>query len=90
MRTFFVALIAALCLTATSNAQTFSTSFNTADNFITGGTAPVTLPGGLVTFSGGQQQQGFLGAAYNSGPAAYLFINGGGASTERHRQVTLG
>ena len=32
----------------------------------------------LVTFSGGQQQQMFLGTAYNNGPAAYLFINGGG------------
>jgi len=31
----------------------------------------------LVTFSGGQQQQSFLGAAYNNGPAGYLFINGG-------------
>ena len=33
---------------------------------------------GLVTFSGGQQQQSFLGGAYNSGNAAFLFINVGG------------
>ena len=77
MKTYFVALIAALCLTATSSAQTFTTEFSTADNFVTGGTADVTLPDGLVTFSGGQQQQSFLGAAYNNTNAAYLFINGG-------------
>ena len=46
-------------------------------DFVTGGTADVVL-GGLVTFSGGQQQQSFLGVAYNNGPAAYLFVNGGG------------
>ena len=60
-------------------ASSISTSFDTADGFITGGTAPVVLSDGdfTATFSGGQQQQMFDGPSYNSGPAAYLFVNGG-------------
>ena len=60
-------------------ASSISTSFDTADGFITGDTAPVVLSDGdfTATFSGGQQQQMFDGPSYNSGPAAYLFVNGG-------------
>lgn len=59
-------------------AQDISTSFN---GFATGNFAPITIPSSTVlgfdaTFSGGQQQQGIDGASYESGPAAYLFING--------------
>ena len=84
MKCHLIAMFVALTLATNLNAQTFSTEFN--DGFVTGGTADVVLPGGLVTFSGGQQQQSFLGAAYNNGNAAYLFINGangfnGAAST---------
>jgi len=48
-----------------------------------------------VTFSGGQQQQGFLAAAYNNGPAAYLFINSptgfnGAASTGDTGLISFG
>ena len=86
MKCYLIAMFVALTLATTLNAQTFSTEFSTSDGFVTGGTADVVLPGGLVTFSGGQQQQSFLGAAYNNGNAAYLFINGangfnGAAST---------
>jgi hypothetical protein len=80
MKTYYLAMFVALCLIATSNAQTTVTTEFTegpGSPFITGSTADVTLDG-LVTFSGGQQRDGFLGAAYNNGPAAYLFINGGG------------
>jgi len=77
MKYYLIAMAMALTLGTNLNAQTFTTEFSTMDGFATGGTADVVL-GGLVTFSGGQQQQGFLGAAYNSGPAAYLFVNGGG------------
>ena len=86
MKSHLIAMFVALTLATNLNAQTFSTEFSTNDGFVTGGTADVVLPGGLVTFSGGQQQQSFLGAAYNNGNAAYLFINGangfnGAAST---------
>ena len=62
-----------------STNPSISTSFNTTDGFITGDTAPVTLSDGSLTatFSGGQQQQMFDGPSYNSGPAGYLFVNGG-------------
>lgn len=79
MRSYFFALAAMLCMATGLNAQTtVTTSFSTGDGFTTGGTADVVIGGGLVTFSGGQQQQSFLPAAYNAGPDAYLFINGGG------------
>ena len=60
-------------------AATITTSFDTTDGFITGDTAPVVLTDGsfTATFSGGQQQQMFDGPSYNSGPAGYLFVNGG-------------
>ena len=60
------------------NAASINTSFDTTDGFITGDTAPVILSDRsfIATFSGGQQQQMFDGPSYNSGPAAYLFVNG--------------
>ena len=76
MKHYLIAMAMSLTLAANLNAQTVTTEFNTSDGFVTGGTANVVVDG-LVTFSGGQQQQGFLGAAYNNGPAAYLFVNGG-------------
>ena len=77
MKCYLVAMFMALTLATNLNAQTtFNTEFNTSDGFVTGGTGDVVVGNGLITFSGGQQQQGFLGAAYNNGPAAYLFING--------------
>ena len=78
MKFYLIAMFTALTFAANLNAQTVvTTEFGLDDGFITGGTGDVEVDG-LVTFSGGQQQQGFLGAAYNNGPAAYLFINGGG------------
>ena len=78
MKNYFMAMAMALTLAANLDAQTpVDTEFATGDGFITGDTADVVL-GGLVTFSGGQQQQMFLGGAYNNGPAGFLFINGGG------------
>ena len=79
------ALISLLLMTWASsfstqvNASSINTSFDTTDGFVTGDTAPVILSDGsfTATFSGGQQQQMFDGPSYNSGPAAYLFINGG-------------
>lgn len=55
-----------------------STSFDTSDGFVTGDSSDVTLSNGPfdVTFSGGQQQQGFDLPSYNSNPAAFLVING--------------
>ncbi|MEM8792891.1 MAG: hypothetical protein AAGE80_14820 [Pseudomonadota bacterium] len=57
---------------------TLTTQFNADEGFVTGDTGDVTLSdGGLsVTFSGGQQLNFFNPAAYNVGPAAYLFLNG--------------
>ena len=78
MKFYLIAMFTALTFAANLNAQTVvTTEFGLDDDFITGGTGDVEVDE-LVTFSGGQQQQGFLGAAYNNGPAAYLFINGGG------------
>ncbi|MEM6689443.1 MAG: PEP-CTERM sorting domain-containing protein [Planctomycetota bacterium] len=73
---FLTALLSSLA--AHSMAGTIQTSFSTADGFTTGSTAPVSLSDGqfAVTFEGGQQQQFFDGPSYNSGPDAYLFING--------------
>ena len=79
MKCYLVAMFMALTLATNLNAQTtFNTEFNTSDGFVTGGTGNVVVGNGLITFSCGQQQQGFLGAAYNNGPAAYLFVNGDG------------
>ena len=85
-----IAAIAIVSLfSVTAFAQTISTEFNTSDGFITGPTNgdaaaagafnDVTLTNGAfdVTFSGGQQQQGFDGPSYNNGPAAFLFVNTG-------------
>ena len=79
------ALVATLSVSV-AQATTVMTEFETSDGFITGpingaaaatgAFAPVTV-GNLVTFSGGQQQQGFDGPSYNNGPAAYLFVNSG-------------
>ena len=78
MKNYFMALAMALTLAANLDAQTpVETEFSTEDGFTTGDTADVVLDE-LVTFSGGQQQQMFLGGAYNIGPAGFLFINGGG------------
>lgn len=78
MKRYLMAMSLVLTLAANLNAQVIvSTEFNTSDGFVTGGTADVVVDG-LVTFSGGQQEQMFLGAAYNNGPAGYLFINGAG------------
>jgi len=78
MKFYLIAMFTALTFAANLNAQTVvTTEFGLDDGFTTGGTDDVVV-GGLVTFSGGQQQQGFLGAAYNNGPAAYLFVNGAG------------
>ena len=75
MKRYLIAMAMVLALAASSNAQVLvTTEFDTSDGFVTGGTADVVVDG-LVTFSGGQQQQMFLGAAYNNGPAGYLFIN---------------
>ena len=71
---------------ALASPVTVTTEFNTSDGFVTGGVNGNVIPeafddvtvDGLVTFSGGQQQQMFDGPSYSSGPAAYLFINGGG------------
>lgn len=87
-------LLGALTLTcAVEAASIVTTEFSTDDGFVTGGTDDVTV-GNLVTFSGGQQQQMFSPDAYNAGPAAYLFINGGGgfegaASTGDTGQITF-
>lgn len=85
-------LIVAVAVFSSSiaGAQTITTSFDTSDGFVTGPTngaaaaagafAPVTLGSTSafdVTFSGGQQQQMFDGPSYNSGPAAFLFVNTG-------------
>ena len=79
MKCYLVAMFMALTLATNLNAQTtFNTEFNTSDGFVTGGTGDVVVGNGLITFSGGQQQESFLGAAYNNGPAAYLFVNGDG------------
>ena len=79
MKYTLIAACSAVLTLASSQASTLiMTEFGTADGFVTGGTANVVLGNNAVTFSGGQQQQGILGAAYNNGPAAYLFINGGG------------
>lgn len=78
MKHYLIAAAMTLTLAANLNAQTLvTTEFNTGDGFVTGATFDVEVDG-LVTFSGGQQQQMFLGAGYNIGPAAYLFINGAG------------
>ena len=72
-----IAILSGVFTLISAEATLISTEFGTADGFITGGTNDVVLDN-LVTFSGGQQQQMFLPGAYNVGPAAYLFINGGG------------
>ena len=72
----YTPLITILATLVSTEAITVSTGFNTTDGFTQGGTADVTL-NNAVTFSGGQQQQGFLQSAYDQGPAAYLFINSG-------------
>ena len=78
MKFYTIVMFVALTLATNLNAQTtsFSTDFDTSDGFVTGGFGDVTVAEGLITFSGGQQQQAFLPAAYNNGPAAYLFVNG--------------
>ncbi len=64
-----------------SGATTIFTEFNTQDGFVTGFLGPSILSDSsgmpAVVFGGGQQQQGFFGPAYNQGPAAYIFNNGG-------------
>lgn len=63
---------------APAQAATITTQFDTSDGFVTGDFGDVTLTSGSlsVTFSGGQQQQGFDLPSYNVNPAAYMFING--------------
>lgn len=88
MKYTLTAILAACSITG-SQATTISTSFNTSDGFVTGPTNgavadagafdSVTI-GGLVTFSGGQQQQMFDGPSYQSGSAAFLFVNTGPGS----------
>lgn len=77
MNRYMIAAAMALTLAANLNAQTVSTEFGTEDGFVTGDLTDQVLDG-LVTFTGGQQQQMFLGGAYNNGPAAFLFVNGAG------------
>ena len=77
MNRYMIATAMALTLAANLNAQTVSTEFGTEDGFVTGDLTDQVLDG-LVTFTGGQQQQMFLGGAYNNGPAAFLFVNGAG------------
>ena len=77
MNRYMIAAAMALTLAANLNAQTVSTEFDTEDGFVTGDISDQVLDG-LVTFFRGQQQQMFLGGAYNNGPAAFLFINGAG------------
>lgn len=74
--TSLTALAAALSFASAQATTIVATEFALTDGFTTGGLDAVTVDS-LVTFSGGQQQQMFLGAAYNNGPAGYLFINGG-------------
>ena len=64
---------------AFASTATISTSFDLDDGFVTGDFGDVTLSAGSgfeVTFSGGQQQQMFDLASYNSVPAGFLFVNG--------------
>lgn len=88
-----LSLSAVLFLPLAAFAQTISTGFNTSDGFITGPVNGATAAAGVfddvtlnngafsVTFGGGQQQQAFDGPSYETGPAAYFFVNtGGGAS----------
>ena len=77
MNRYMIATAMALTLAANLNAQTVTTEFATGDGFVTGDLTDQVLDG-LVTFTGGQQQQMFLGGAYNNGPAAFLFVNGAG------------
>jgi len=78
IKQLFTLTFTTIVLATTSQATVIATDFSTGDGFVTGEIGTNTTLGGLVTFSGGQQQQSFLGAAYNSGPDAYLFINGPG------------
>ena len=92
-RTFLGLSIAAATMLAQAAATpvVVETEFNTSDGFVTGARngdapiaasfAPVSIGDGLVTFSGGQQQQMFDGPSYNNGPAGFIFINGGGSQT---------
>ena len=64
MNRYMIAAAMALTLAANLNAQTVFTEFNTEDGFVTGDLTDQVLDG-LVTFTGGQQQQMFLGGAYN-------------------------
>lgn len=93
MKKFLIGLTAAAIMStpALATPVVVSTEFGLADGFVQGalnGAAPiaesfaaVTIGNGLVTFSGGQQQQAFDGPSYNNGPAGYIFINGGGSNT---------
>lgn len=90
MKYILAALTAAFSITGTHATMIVSTGFDTEDGFITGpinGAAPaagafadVTIDG-LVTFSGGQQQQMFDMGGYQAGPAGFLFVNTGGGSS---------
>ena len=71
-----------LAISAVSlQASIIDTSFSTGDGFLTGVTdTPVTLNDSTgefsATFLGGVQQQFIDGASYNTGPDAYLVVNG--------------
>ena len=89
MRQLSIAITIALTIAANVNAQTVvTTDFSVLDGFTIGGTDDVVLDE-LVTFSGGQQQLSFLGAAYNSGPDGFYSLMVLTASTAPHRPATL-
>ena len=74
----FLSILSLFLVVSTANAQSISTSFDNA-TFATGSTAPTTLTNGSLSaiFGGGFQEQQFHGPAYNAGPDAYFFVNGG-------------
>ena len=92
-RTLLGISVAAATMIASASATpvAVATEFDIGDGFVQGAQngaapiaasfAPTSIGGGLVTFSGGQQQQMFDGPAYDAGPAGYFFINGGGSAT---------
>lgn len=74
---FALPSINAVAAVAGTTSVSVTSEFATSEGFTTDAIGETTVISNLVSFSGGQQQQFFLGAAYNSGPDGYLFINGG-------------
>ena len=78
-RKYLTPALALSLLAAPALAQSvITTGFDTSDGFTTGTLNPgTTLDSGdfSVTFTDGQQQQMVFPAAYNVGPAGFLFVN---------------